>query len=367
VAIRAPIGPRPPPVALAHCQAWPEFPKFGCTNLAWMLILTPVPETKDERLAGIAEPQAGVVTNRQLRDGGLSAKDIKVRLRRGSLSATPARGVYRVAGAERSWRQDLWVALLAGPNGTLASHVSAAALRGLIAPPSIPQVTVPRDASGRFRGAAVHHAAVSDADRAQCEGLDTTALGRTLVDCAAALTQRALNELVDAAFGRGLCAYEATMQAWERAGHVRGGERLETALAPYATGARPGSVGAAHVLRKICDWGLPLPLCEYEIRDEHGEWVATVDFAWPAWWFVLEYDGGAGHGPRRLRVDARRQAAIERIGWQLERADRFDARPSSTRLFDVLNPILTQPPAGENVIHLPSPIRRRSRRRSSAQ
>lgn len=108
------------------------------------------------------------IANRQLRDGGMSAKNIKVRLRQGSLRMTSARGVYRVAGAERNWRQDLWIALLAGPDGTLASHVSAAALR-------------------------------------------------------------------------------------------------EAALAPYATGAEPGSVGAAHLLRRICDWGLPMPLCEYEV------------------------------------------------------------------------------------------------------
>ena len=327
-----------------------------------------VPGTKDERLGKIAEPQAGAVTNRQLRGGGMSAKDIKVRLRRGSLQATSARGVYRVTGAARTWRQDLWVALLAGPEGTLPSHVSAAALRGLIAAPSIPQVTVPRDASGRFRGAVVHHAAISDVDRAQCEGIATTAMGRTLVDCAAVLTQRGLNQLVDAAFGKGLCGYEATVQAWERAGHVRGGARLEEALAPYSTGARPGSVGAAHVLRKICDWGLPLPLCEYEIYDEHGEWVATVDFAWPPWWLLLEYDGGAAHGPRHWRVDARRQADIETIGWRLERSDRFDARPSSTRLLDVLKPVLSQPPTAGNVIRLPHVTgRKTSRRRSSAR
>lgn len=325
-----------------------------------------MPGTKDERLGKIAEPQAGAVTNRQLHAGGLSAKDVKVRLRRGSLQATLARGVYRVAGAERTWRQDLWVALLAGPPGTLASHVSAAALRGLIAPPSVPQVTVPRDASGRFRCAVVHHAGVGDADRAECEGIATTTMGRTLVDCAAVLTQRALNDVVDAAFGKGLSNYEATVQAWARAGHVRGGARLEEALAPYATGARPGSVGAAHVLRKICDWGLPLPICEYEIRDEHGEWVATVDFAWPAWWFLLEYDGGGAHGPRRWGLDARRQAAIERIGWRLERADRFDARPSSTRLLDVLTPVLTQPPHGGNVIERSQPPRRKRSRHASA-
>jgi len=186
------------------------------------------------------------------------------------------------------------------------------------------------------------------------------------VDCAAVLTQKGLNDLVDAAFGKGLCGFEATMNAWERAGHVRGGDRLEAALAPYTTGPRPGSVGAAHVLRKICEWGLPRPLCEYEIYDEHGEWIATVDFAWPAWRFLLEYDGRVAHGPRRLRLDAQRQVAIETIGWRLERADRFDARPSSTRLRDLLTPILGQPPPGANVVPLPETPRRKPSRRSSA-
>lgn len=313
-------------------------------------------------LAEISEGQAGAVTSRQLYRGGLSAKDIKVRLRRGSLRSTAARGVYRVAGAERTWRQDLWVALLAGPEGTLASHVSAAALRGLIAPPSIPQVTVPRSASGRFGGAVVHHAAISAADRCRIEGIETTGIGRTLVDCASVLNQKALNTLVDAAFGKGLCTYRDAIRAWERAGHVRGGAGLEAALAPYALGAEPGSVAAAHVLRQIGDWGLPLPLCEYEIRDEHGEWVATVDFAWPPWWFVLEYDGGEAHGPRRRKLDARRQAEVEVFGWRVERSDKLDLRPSSTRLFDLLTEVLNQPPPAGNVIPLPKAARRRPSR-----
>src|SRR5438874_13294661 len=98
----------------------------------------------------------------------------------------------------------------------------------------------------------------------------------------------------------------------------------------------PSPTLTARLLRRICEWGLPMPRCEYEILDEHGHWIATVDFAWPDWWFVLEYDGRVAHGPRRWRLDARRQAAIEKIGWRLERADRFDARPSSTRLCDPL-------------------------------
>jgi hypothetical protein len=312
-------------------------------------------------LAEIAEVQAGAIANRQLRDAGMSSKDIKIRIRRGSLRTTPARGVYCVAGSERSWRQDLWVALLAGPEGTLASHISAAALRGLIAPPSVPQVTVPRDASGRFGGAVVHHAAIDAVDRCSYEGIAATAIGRTLVDCAAVLGQKTLNGLVDASFGKGLCTYAAAMKAWERAGHVRGGARLEVALAPYSTGAEPGSVGAALVLRRICEWGLPMPLCEYDIRNEHGEWVATVDFVWLPWWLILEHDGGEAHGPRRRRLDARRQAEVEAVGFRVERSNKSDLRPSSTRLFDLLSAFLSQPPVGGSVIEPAESMPRRRR------
>jgi hypothetical protein len=298
---------------------------------------------KDEALGAIAELQAGAVTSRQLRISGLTAKEIKVRIRRGALSRTPVRGVYRVSGAERSWRQDLWVAVLAGPEGTVASHVSAAALRGLMAPPSIPHVTVPRATSGRFAGAEIHHATVIPADRVKWDGIESTTVGRTIVDCAAVLTQKALNDLVDAAVGRRLCEYREVLTAWERAGHVRGGTKLANAMAPYSTGAEPGSVAAARVLRRICVWGFPSPLCEYEIRDKHGQWVATADFVWPDWWFVLEYDGDEGHGPRRRRLDARRQAAVEEIGFRVERTDRFDAAPTSTRLFDLLVEVFGPP------------------------
>jgi hypothetical protein len=291
-----------------------------------------VPGTKDERIAALAELQCGAVTNRQLRGSGLSAKDIKVRRERGTLRSTSARGVYRIAGSERTWRQDLWVAVLAGPSGTLASHLSAAALRDLVTPPSIPHVTVPRTASGRFGGAVVHHGVIDAVDRERYSGLNATALCRTLVDCAVVLDQKALNKLVDAAFGKRLCTYPAVLHAWERASPVRNGSRLEAALAPYALGARPVGVAASQVLRRICEWQLPMPVCEYEIRDQHGEWVATVDFAWPAWWFVLEYDGRENHGLRQRRFDRRRQAAVEALGYRVERADSDDLRPSSLRL-----------------------------------
>ena len=136
------------------------------------------------------------------------------------------------------------------------------------------------------------------------------------------------------------------MEAWKRAEPVRGRVGLEAALAPYSAGAEPGSVKAAHVLRRISEWGLPLPECEYVIRDAHGGFIAQVDFIWRPWWLILEYDGEEYHGPRRWAIDDAVQAEIEALGYRLERADRFDLRPSSTRLFDRLSSVLTLPARG---------------------
>ena len=294
----------------------------------------------------IAESQAGAVASRQLRGSGLTPKEVRGLVRRRVLRTTAARGVFRVAGAERTWRQDLWIALLAGPPGALASHQSAAALHGLLAAPAVPHVTVPRGTSGRFGGAVVHHAGVGAADWGQFDGIDATGVARTIVDCAAVLGQSGLNSLVDAAVGKGLCSYRRVTDAWHRAGRVTGGARLTAALAPYSGGAEPGSVKAAHVLRRICDWGLPMPICEHTVRDAHGGFVAKVDFIWLPWWLILEYDGDEHHGPRRWAIDDRVQAELEALGHRVERADRFDLRPSSTRLYDLLSRVLLRPPAG---------------------
>lgn len=71
-----------------------------------------------------------------------------------------------------------------------------------------------------------------------------------------------------------------------------------------------------------------------------------MDFIWEPWWLILEYDGDEFHGPRRWGIDDRVQTQIEALGYRMERADRFDLRPSSTRLYDRLAGVLLRPPSG---------------------
>jgi hypothetical protein len=301
----------------------------------------------DERAAAVGERQCGAIAYRQLVAAGLSKPQIQRRRRSGRLLPTAARAVYRMAGAPTGWLQEAWVAILAGPPGTIISHTSAAALHGLVDPPTIPHVTVPRTASGRFTGAVVHHGSLVSADRCTIQGLPATTIDRTIVDCAAVLGQDRLDKLTDAAIGRGQSRMESVRRARDRAGPVEGGALLAEALAPYAGGAPPGSVKAAHALRLFRRWGLPAPECEYVVRDGQGRNVGQIDFVWRPWRFGLEYDGDEFHPPRRWEADDQRQEAIEALGIRLERADRFDLRPSSTRLRDLLVKVLGEPPCSD--------------------
>jgi hypothetical protein len=170
-------------------------------------------------------------------------------------------------------------------------------------------------------------------------------VARTIVDCAVLIDQPTLDGLVDAAIGWGLTNYRKILAAWSRAGPVRAADRLKAALAPYTGGAEPRSEKEAHVLRVFSNWGLPSPVTQYKICDKDGRFLAKVDFAWPAWRFGLEYLGDEFHPPRAWARDDRRLARIKAVEWRIEESDRFDLRPSATRLRALLTEVLSQPPS----------------------
>lgn len=234
-----------------------------------MSILCAVSKSLVDQVAAVADRQQGATSLHQLQGAGVTGRHLRAWVRGERIIPTAARTVFRMPGAPVTWRQDLWVAILAGPPLTVASHASAAALRGLLPPPGTPHVTVPRRSSGRFAGAVVHHATVTAADRCRFDRVPATAVARTIVDCASMLNLEALDALVDAGFGRGLCTYRRVEAAWDRAGRVRGGDLLAAALAPFTGNVRLHSEKEAHLLRRFYEWGLPMP--EWPVRDPRSQ------------------------------------------------------------------------------------------------
>jgi predicted transcriptional regulator of viral defense system len=94
------------------------------------------------------------------------------------------RAIYVVGGSVADHRQDLMVAVLAGPEGCVASHESAAFLHGLAPAPSMAHVTVGREQRLRMPNVVAHRSVMVPSHRGRIGAIPTTSLHRTIVDLA---------------------------------------------------------------------------------------------------------------------------------------------------------------------------------------
>jgi hypothetical protein len=300
----------------------------------------------DRESMRVAARQWSALGHDQAVKAGLTDDQIAYRVQTGQWRRV-ARKVYVVAGVTDRWEQKAMIACLAGPSGTVASHLTAAALFGLAKPPSVPHVTIGRNASGRFRGARPFRAQVSSGEVCVRNRIPCTTPIRTIVDCAAAglLEAEELCDLVDRALCKKLVKpsrlVEASNRAWVGASGRRRGRlaELERALDVWRSGAPAGSPPEARLQRKLIEWGFPRAERQVEVYDEEDKFVARADVGIRELKVLFEYDSDEHHGPRCWIPDDERKKRIEQLGWTVVPVDRFDLRPSSTRLMDELERI----------------------------
>ena len=294
----------------------------------------------DQHADRIASRQHGAIARRQALAAGLSPDQIEGRSRSGRWRIG-LRQVYVAAGAPSTWRQRAMVACLAGPEGTVVSHLTGAALLTLSKPPEVPHVTVPPGTSGRFRGAVVHHSPLDPVDICTADAIPCTRPARTVVDCAALLTYEALCEMVDDLLCRAphtpSSLRDAMARVSERPGR-KGLRNLERALAVWTPGPRPGSRAEMRVVRQLVAWGLPVPERQVEIFDEGGGFVARGDLGYREGRIILEYYGEPHHGPRSESHDRFRQEQMEAAGVRVVVVDKDNLRSPALQmqLFDLL-------------------------------
>jgi hypothetical protein len=261
---------------------------------------------------------------------GLTRHQIAARLASGRWRRV-ARGVFVVAAAPFSWRQRVAVSCLAGPEGAVASGLTAAALLDLVAPPDVPHATVPPGASGRRAGVVLHRLRhpLDRKDLATITGVPSTSAARTIVDCAALLDYDSFCDLLDTALIRRLATPRDVREAAGRAARAPGRKGLpsiDRALEVWSTGRRPDSPPEMKLVRLMLKWGFPAPERQHPIFDHRGWFTAKADLAVPNWRLILEYDGQEFHGPRRKQADTARQARLEALSWTVLRVTRHDLR-----------------------------------------
>jgi hypothetical protein len=282
----------------------------------------------EHRIAAIAGRQHGVTTAAQLVHAGCSREAIKSLVRRGALHRRH-QGVYAVGHSCLS-REGRWsAAVLAGGEGAVLSHVSAAQHWGITRRRSDRiHVSTPRyrrriaDVTSHLLRPLQASGAVTVRD-----GIPVTTLERTIIDLA---TIVGIDEL---AFAMHEAAYlhadfdvsviEAVIAAHPRF-TGRGTLRLalERHLAGH-TGARSRlELRVGSYLESV---GVPPAIAGHLVDTPMG--IIEVDLAWPDRRIYLEVDGFGHRRASTKRMDRERAQALRLAGWRrfVVVGDEFDA------------------------------------------
>jgi hypothetical protein len=277
-----------------------------------------------------AAQQWGVLSITELRECGLNAQAVRVRVANGRLHKL-YRGVYAVGHTKLALEGDFLAAVKACGDGALLSHYSVAALLGFVQwDGRYPEVTLVGSTTRRHRGIRVHRTASLDpADRSCYRGIPITAPARTLADLACSLDYRSLRRAVRQAQALRRVSLRDLADITRRLGRRRGRGNLMRIL---ATGAAPTRSELEDVVLDLIlsagferpDVNVPLYMAGRRV---------VPDFRWPGCGLVVEADGAAWHDHKLAREDdAERQALLEAHGEHVLRVTWTQAvsRPSQT-------------------------------------
>lgn len=211
--------------------------------------------------------------------------------------------------------------------GALAclSHESAARAHGIeLLDPGSNRLTVARDRSRvSIPGWLVVRSDVPADDRELVGDLPATGVERTVFDLARVLPWEEAVVAADSALRHGFVGEDALTR---RLGRAMGRRAAAARAVAAAVDPLSGSVLETLLRLVLLTAGL-IPRTQHVITDEHGRFVARVDFCWPEHWLVVEADGYAYHSDRAAyRRDRERLNNLERLGWRVVRFTWEDVR-----------------------------------------
>lgn len=275
----------------------------------------------------LAGRQFNRVSRQQLLDLGFTEQTVERRLDSGRF-VTVEQGVIAIPPVLEHDDWGRWMGATLTAPGTVLSHFSAAAARGLWdRARSVETVTRPGNGGPRRHGGVlVFRSSTLAGEWTELRGIPITSVPRTVVDLAPRISERALARTVREVVRLQLATVDELADAVGRHRGRRGSRRLALALARY-TGlpierARSGAeVRALEVLR---DAGRPAPRLNERIVGEEA------DLSWAAARVIVEIDGGPFH--LDVGEDARKQAGWEQAGWTVRRISSDDVYERPTAL-----------------------------------
>lgn len=263
-----------------------------------------------------AQDQFGLLTRAQILKE-LSAEQLR-RRRAGGLFINVDRGVYRLAGAPRTWEQQLMTACLAVSDPVAVSHRTAALLWGTDAVAKDgTHLVIPRERGvQKVKDADVHRLVLPTADIASQQGIPVTTPARTILDLSTDLASAQLERLVDDFLQR------RVLEIGDLAKRVDAPLPLPRfdrhAISDIIARRSADGVGDSRrenwMYEAIVSAGLPAPVRHYQVTI--GQRVRVIDCAYPELRIAVEFDGWSAHsGHTHFHGDRKRLFQFEMEGW----------------------------------------------------
>lgn len=294
-----------------------------------------------------AQKQYGVFSRRQAAELGVGYHAL-YRAVRASRIQRDLPGVYRLPGAERSWKSELMAAQLwlDKPDGCV-SHGAAAALWSLPGFKPGPIELSSTQWKNPLPPIVVHKLSIGLVGHTTTVGpISLTNAGRTLVDVAGMVPTAILERAVEDAIRRGLTSRPHLRWLLQgRAGkNAKGIARLRELISTDAPVTE--SEFEARLFQAIRRERLPVPVRQHEIVVD-GEVIARVDFAYPWAKVAIEADSYQFHsGRERWESDLDRRSRLTALGWFVihvtYRQMTQDMGEVARRIREVISPRLTE-------------------------
>jgi hypothetical protein len=270
----------------------------------------------DMVVARLVARRHGMLLRSQALDEGLTREEL-LRRREDGLLVPMHRGVFRHAAVPLTWEGRLHAAVLAGGEGAVASHRSAARLHGFRDVPRWrPEVTTCATDLPRAQGVQFHRTNLLDPlDLTVVDGIPCTRRPRTLLDLGAVLPYEFVEEIIQDAVIRKLVTQEDLVALLERVGGR--GRRGTASLRAAVLHALPEDGIDTELERRLhalfpAGHGLTLQL-KLTCSDRRK---VRLDAGCPDRRIAIEANGHRWHATStQLRRDMARRRSIQATGW----------------------------------------------------
>lgn len=267
----------------------------------------------------VAASHHAAVSRSQAVLSGLSPHQIRRELERSTLTSLAPR-VYGIHGAPPTWRQSLTAATLTANQAARASHRAAMQLHGVDGfTDDVVEVIVPRGRRVRMEGVIVHQGVLGPQQWLDVDEIPCTSLARTIVDLRQVCSELEVIRAIDGfqRMGYSLTWLEQVATVLHRPGQRGSKFVLDQVRERKASGVVAGSWFERLLAAAIASPKLPLLELQHTIRDEAGNFLASVDLAFPAVRVGVEMHSRAFHtGTHREVLDQRRENKCIEEGWQ---------------------------------------------------